>query len=222
MKTVGSIITWSRHMTNPTPPLKLYDVQLSGHCHRVRLMLSLLDLPCEISPVDLFGGEHKRQPFLALNPFGQVPVLQDRDLVIADSNAILVYLAMRYGDEHWLPREPSRAAAVQRWLSVAAGDLAFGPAAARSDVLFGMRCNMKDATQRAVALLGVMDDALARSSFLTSDTPTIADVACYSYVAHAPEGRIPLEPYVRVRQWLSLIEGLPGFVAMPRTPLPAA
>jgi len=202
--------------------LKLYDFQLSGHCHRVRLMLSLLDLPYDLSPVDLLGGEHKRPPFLALNPFGRVPVLQDRELVITDSNAILVYLASCYGDEKWLPREPVRAAAVQRWLSVAAGGIAFGPAAVRADVLFGMRCDKTDATQRTVALLAVMNGELSKSSFLTGETPTIADVACYAYVAHAPEGGISLEPHESVRQWLSRIEKLPRFVAMPRTPAPAA
>jgi glutathione S-transferase len=208
-------------MTTVPSVLELHDFQLSGHCHRVRLMLSMLKLPHKLIPVDLVDGEHKRRPFLSLNPFGKVPVLRDGDVVIADSNAILVYLAMRYGDSSWLPRDPGHAAAVQRWLSVAAGEVAFGPAAARSDVLFGMRCNMPEATQRTLVLLTAMEAHLAGSVFLAGATRTIADIACYSYVAHAPEARISLDAYARVRQWLARVEALPGFVAMPRTPVPA-
>jgi glutathione S-transferase len=206
-------------MNHPSPSIKLYDFQLSGHCHRVRLMLSLLGLSHETVPIDLLGGEHKRQPFLELNPFGQVPALTDGEVVLADSNAILVYLALTYGDEKWLPRTAVEAAAVQRWLSVAAGDIAHGVAAARADVLFGMRCDMDDAVKRAAQSLANLDAALTATPFLTGDLPTIADVACYSYVAHAPEGRVSLEPYGHVRQWLARIEALPRFVPMPRTPL---
>ena len=209
-------------MNRPAQTLKLHDFEVSGHCHRVRMMLSLLGLPFVSVAVDLRAGEHKRAAFLALNPFGQVPVLQDGELTIADSNAILVYLASRYGDENWLPREPVRAAAVQRWLAGAAGEIAAGPAAARAATLFGFPCDMKSATARAYTLLGVINGVLQASPYLTGSAPTIADVAGYSYIAHAPEGRISLDAYAQVRAWLARIEALPGFVAMPRTPLPAA
>jgi glutathione S-transferase len=202
----------------PTTPLQLHDFALSGHCHRVRLMLSLLQLPYQSIAVDLAHGEHKQPPFLALNPFGQVPVLRDGDVVIADSNAILVYLATRYGGERWLPRDAVGAAAVQRWLSVAAGEIAYGAAAARAHVVFGSPCDVAAVTGRARKLLQRMDATLARQPFLTGDAPTIADVAGYSYTAHAPEGDVDLQPYPRVRAWLARIEALPGFVPMPRAP----
>jgi glutathione S-transferase len=202
----------------PAQPLQLHDFTLSGHCHRVRLMLSLLDLPYESIAVDLLAGEHKRPPFLALNPFGQVPVLQDGTLTIADSNAILVYLAGRYGDESWSPKEPAQAAAVQRWLSVAAGEIASGPGAARAQVLFKTPGDPQESIKRAERLLEVMDRELRARPFLTGATPTIADVACYSYIAHAPEGGVALEPYAHVRAWLARIEQLPGFVGMRKTP----
>jgi glutathione S-transferase len=117
-------------------PIKLYNFPKSGHAHRIELMLSLLNLPTELVFVDLAKGAHKQPDFLALNPFGQVPVIDDNGTVIADSNAILVYLAKKYDNGAWLPEEPAAAARVQRWLSVAAGPLAFGPAAAR---LVGVR-----------------------------------------------------------------------------------
>jgi glutathione S-transferase len=196
--------------------IQLYDFPVSGHCHRVRLMLSLLELPYRSIVVDLVGGEHKRTPFLALNPFGQVPVLCDGAVTLADSNAILVYLALRYGGDRWLPRDPQRAATVQRWLSVAAGEVAYGPAAARACALFNERWNLAEVTARAHRLLAVMEGVLAGADYLAGDEATLADVAIYSYVAHAPEGGVSLGDYAAVRAWLARVEAWPRFIAMPR------
>lgn len=198
-------------------PIKLYNFPKSGHAHRIELMLSLLNLPTELVFVDLAKGAHKQPDFLALNPFGQVPVIDDNGTVIAHSNAILVYLAKKYDNGTWLPEAPAAAARVQRWLSVAAGPLAFGPAAARLVTVFGASFNTDEVITRAHTLLKVIDAELAKSPFLAGDTPTIADVANYSYIAHAPEGNVSLEPYANVRSWLARIEALPGFVPMPRT-----
>ncbi|MEG0247460.1 MAG: glutathione S-transferase [Pseudomonas sp.] len=198
-------------------PIKLYNFPKSGHAHRIELMLSLLNLPTELVFVDLAKGAHKQPEFLALNPFGQVPVIDDNGTVIADSNAILVYLAKKYDHGTWLPEEPAAAARVQRWLSVAAGPLAFGPAAARLVTVFGASFNTDEVISRAHTLLKVIDAELAKRSFLAGSEPTIADIANYSYIAHAPEGNVSLEPYANVRSWLARIEALPGFVPMPRT-----
>lgn len=198
-------------------PIKLYNFPKSGHAHRIELMLSLLNLPTELVFVDLANGAHKQPDFLALNPFGQVPVIDDNGTVIADSNAILVYLAKKYDNGTWLPEEPAAAARVQRWLSVAAGPLAFGPAAARLVTVFGAAFNTDEVITRAHTLLKVIDAELAKSPFLAGNTATIADIANYSYIAHAPEGNVSLEPYANVRSWLARIESLPGFVPMPRT-----
>ncbi|MGE8063065.1 glutathione S-transferase family protein [Pseudomonas sp. NPDC089547] len=198
-------------------PIKLYNFPKSGHAHRIELMLSLLNLPTEVVFVDLAKGAHKQPDFLALNPFGQVPVIDDNGTVIADSNAILVYLAKKYDNGIWLPEEPAAAARVQRWLSVAAGPLAFGPAAARLVTVFGAAFNTDEVINRAHTLLKVIDAELAKVPFLAGNTPTIADIANYSYIAHAPEGNVSLEPYANVRSWLARIESLPGFVPMPRT-----
>lgn len=198
-------------------PIKLYNFPKSGHAHRIELMLSLLGLPTELILVDLAKGEHKQPAFLAINPFGQVPVIDDNGTVIADSNAILVYLAKTYDQGNWLPEQPLAAAKVQRWLSVAAGPLAFGPAAARLITVFGASFNAEEVIGRAHNLLAVIDQELATQPFLTGTSPTIADVANYSYIAHAPEGNVSLQPYGNVRAWLARIEALPGFVAMPPT-----
>ena len=200
--------------------LKLHRFPLSGHSHRAELFLSLLQLPHELIEVDLRKGEHKRPEFIALNSFGQVPVLQDDGITISDSNAILVYLASRYGQGRsieWLPSDPIRAAAVQRWLSVAAGLVAFGPARARLKTVFNAGVDADDAIARANALLTVMDSELQNAPYLVGSAPTIADISNYSYIAHAPEGNVSLQPYPNVRAWLARIEALPGFVPMPKT-----
>jgi len=197
--------------------VKLYRHPLSGHSHRVELMLSLLDVPTELVFVDLMKGAHKTPEFLALNRFGQVPVIDDNGTVLADSNGILVYLAGKYGNGQWLPSDPVEQAKVQRWLSVAAGQISSGPATARLITVFGAGYDAADAIKRSHALLQVMEDELANSAFLAGDKPTVADVAAYTYVAHAPEGNVSLEDYPNVRAWLARVEALPKFVGMQRT-----
>ena len=198
-------------------PIKHYHFPLSGHSHRVQLMLSLLELPVEEVFVDLAKGEHKQADFLALNSFGQVPVIDDDGVVLADSNAILVYLAQKYGKGRWLPTDPIGAARVQRWLSAAAGPIHAGPATARLITVFGAPYNAEDVIARSHTVLKVIDQELSGSAYLAGDAPTIADVAGYSYIAHAPEGNVSLQDYGNVRAWLARIEALPGFVGMPRT-----
>ena len=198
--------------------IKLYHFPLSGHSHRAELMLSLLGLEPQIQFIDLANGEQKTPGFLAVNAFGQVPVIDDNGVIVADSTAILVYLAKKYdASGRWLPNDPEGAAQVQRWLSAASGAIYLGPARARLITVFGAGFDPQDTIQRAHEVLRVIDQHLNGREFLAADRATIADVAAYSYIAHAPEGNVSLDEYVNVRAWLSRIENLPGFVPMPRT-----
>ncbi|HTH94291.1 MAG TPA: glutathione S-transferase [Rhodocyclaceae bacterium] len=200
--------------------LKLYRFALSGHCHRAELFISLLQLPCELIDVDFAGGQHKRPEFLAMNAFGQIPVLVDGDIAIADSNAILVYLASKHAQGQqvdWLPSDALRQAKVQRWLSVAAGQIIYGPARARLKTVFDAPINVEEAVRISNELLAVMEKELGNTLFLAGQTPTIADVSAYSYIAHAPEGNVSLQPFPHVRAWLARIEALPGFVPMQKS-----
>ncbi|MCH4152293.1 MAG: glutathione S-transferase [Sphingobium sp.] len=200
--------------------MKLYYHPLSGHAHRARLLLDLLGLKHELVEVDLMAGAHKTPEFLALNPFGQVPVLVDDDgTAIGDSNAILVYIAKKYARTDWLPEDAAGAAAVQRWLSVAAGEIAYGPAAARLVTIFGSKHNPEEVIGRAHGLLKTMETHLKDREWLVGDRPTIADVAIYSYVARAPEGNVDLADYASVRALLRRIEALPGFTPFVETPV---
>jgi glutathione S-transferase len=197
--------------------MKLYYHPLSGHSHRARLVLSLLGQPVELIEVDLKSGAHKKPEFIKLNPFGQVPVLDDNGTVVPDSNAIMVYLATKLGRADWLPEDPLGAAAVQRWLSVAAGDVAFGPAAARLITVFGAKFSQEEVTARAHMLLARLEAHLTGNDWLAGERPTIADVAIYSYVSKAPEGNVGLSDYPNVNAFLGRIEALPGFVPFVET-----
>jgi glutathione S-transferase len=204
----------------PTQPLKLYHHPVSGHSHRAQLALSLMGLPHELIDVDLMKGAHNAPHFVKWSPFGQVPVLDDAGITLFDSNAILVYLATKYdADLRWLPLDPKGQADVRGWLSVAAGQIAFGPAAARLIAVFGAKRDAQDAISCARGLLKVMDAQLATRSFLVGEAATLADVAGYSCVSAAPEGNVDLSAYANVRAWLARIEALPGFVPFQKTPV---
>jgi glutathione S-transferase len=196
-------------------PIVLYRHPLSGHCHRVEMFLRMLDLPYETRDVDLLAGEQRQPTFLALNVLGQVPVIDDDGTVVSDSNAILAYLALRYAQPSWLPRDALGAARVQRWLSLAAGPLAYGAARARAIRVFGRSADPSEPIATAGALLARMEQMLDGATFLAGDAPTIADLAMYTYTAHAPEGGVALDAYPRVLAWLARVRALPGFVPMP-------
>ncbi|MEJ1979064.1 MAG: glutathione S-transferase [Acetobacteraceae bacterium] len=200
--------------------MKLYHHPLSGHAHRARLFLSLIDVEHELIEVDLAAGQHRDAPFLKLNRFGQVPVLDDDGTIIPDSVAILVYLAKKFGRRDWLPEGPAAAASVQRWLSVATGQIAYGPCAARLVTVFGYTFDTEEVIARAHAILEIIEAELAgRDWIVGSAHPTVADVALYSYIARAPEGNVDLAGYANVNAWLRRVEALPGFVAFQRSPI---
>ena len=201
--------------TQPAQPIRLHTTLLSGHGHRVKLFLTMLDLPFTVTELNMAAGDNRKPAHLALNPFGEVPVIEDGDVVLSDSSAILVYLARKYGDPSWLPQDPLGAAAVQRWLSLAAGKIAYGPCAARLVTLFGAPHHLETAQKIADGLFKVLDAELSGKRFAVGETPTIADIAAHSYIAHAPEGGVSLAPYPHIRAWLKRVEALPRFLPMP-------
>ncbi|AOY80681.1 MULTISPECIES: glutathione S-transferase [Moorena] len=195
--------------------IKLYDYQLSGNCYKVRLMLSLLGLEHETVWVDLDNGEHKSPEFLELNSFGQVPVLTDGDLVFQDAQAILVYLARRYGSEDWLPLEAEAMSRVMRWLSTTAGEIRQGPEFARLYYKFNVKTvNIEVATQKSATILTLLDNHLSDRAWLELDHPTIADIACFPYVSLSPDAKISLDAYPNVVSWMERIKQLPGYIAI--------
>ena len=207
----------------PPPPgqLKLFGEKISGHCHRVELFLHVLGLQYECIELDLHGGEGRSDPFKALNPLMQIPVLRHGERLICDSNAILCYLATEFKAWTWWPRDPVGASQVQRWLSLAAGELVDGPVTARRITVFKRDFDQPKAMAAANHFLGFLDGHLRDGDYLLGKIPTVADIAIYTYTAHAPEGAVSLQPFDNVRRWLSRVEEWPEFVAMPTAPHPS-
>ena len=198
--------------------MKLYHYPLSGHAHRAALFLSLTNTPHQLIEVDLAAGAHRHPDFLALNVFGEVPVLDDGGTIIADSLAILVYIARKIGPSQWLPTDPATAAEVQRWLSVAAGKIAYGACAARLITVFEAPFDADEVIGRAHATLTAIEQTLAIRRWIAgTPAPSIADVALYSYIKAAPEGNVDISPYPNVLAWLNAFEQLPGFLPFPQT-----
>ena len=195
--------------------MKLYDLELSGNCYKVRLFAALAKIPLEMVPVDFMGGEHKRPPLTNLNPWGELPILEDGKVILRDSQAILVYLAAQYGDENWLPRDAAGLGEVMQWLSTSANELQNGPCAARLADKFGYAIDKANTLERAARILPLIEAHLAAHQWLALGRPTIADCAVMPYVALAPEGGISLEAYPNIRQWIARIKALPGFIPMP-------
>lgn len=196
--------------------LTLYDYPRSGHAHRIRLFLSILGVPYEKKNIDMRKNEHKDAEYRKLSPLGQVPTLVDGDFVITDSTAALVYLAVKHGDEKWLPRDAEGGSRVQRWLSAASGEVYRGPVLARAGRQFGRPVDLDAADRECKRLFTWMQQELSARTWLAADHPTIADIAMYSYVRVVDEGGFDLEPYPAVLRWLEDVEKIKGFEPMPR------
>jgi glutathione S-transferase len=177
------------------------------------MLLSILELDFELITVDLPNGEHQQPEFLGLNPFGQIPVLVDGEIVISDSNAILVYLATVYDREQiWLPESSLVRAHIEQFLSLAAHRLAGSIAKLRAANLFNRSIDSAQLTQEAHKLLKQLQTYLNGRQWFVGTKPTIADLALYSYIKLAPEGEISLANYPVLEAWLKRVEGLSGFV----------
>ena len=197
--------------------MTLYEFAISGNSHKIRLMLSLLGLDYRSVIVNGSEWQQKSVDFLSMNPLGQVPVLTDDDVIVRDSQAILVYLARKYGNEQWLPNEAAALAEVAAWLSTAAKEVSMGPNRLRLHYKFGRAINSEESRQTAINLLNILQGRLEKYEWLATDHLTIADIAIYPYIALAPEGRLDLESYPAVTGWVSRIQALPGYVGMPGT-----
>jgi len=198
--------------------MKLYDNAVSGNCHKVRLFLSILGIEYETVPMNLLEKEQKTTEHLARHPLGKVPALEDGDLVIWDSQAILVYLGAKFGSPDWWPADAAGQAQVTQWLAFAVNEMFAGPAMARALIKFKREGDLAGAQVLARDALGILERQLSAKNWLTLGRPTIADIACYPYAGLVWEGDVSLEPYSAVRAWLERVEALPGYVGMEGLP----
>jgi glutathione S-transferase len=195
--------------------MKLYDLDVSGNCYKVRLFAALAGIALETVAVDLRGGAHKRPPLSDWNPLGQLPVLVDGAHVLRDSQAILVYLAGQYGGLAWWPAHPHGQADIVQWLSFAANEVQHSVNQARLVRKFGYPLDQAAALARAAVILPVLDQHLATHDWLAIGRPSIADCAVYPYVALAPDGGVDLAPYPHIGRWMERVERLPAYLPKP-------
>ena len=202
--------------------MKLYDYELSGNCYKIRLMLNFLDQKYETRPVDFYPGrEHKSPELMQLNPLGQLPILEDGELVLRDAQAILTYLAHKYDpSRQWYPvSDPERLGQVAQWLAFADGITATASSARLHDTLF-YELDVEAARAGAHRLFRVLDEHLwfaeqeGQDWICSGDHPTIADLACFPYVILSDEGGVSRQDYPAIRRWCDRIKRLPGFVLM--------
>ncbi len=195
--------------------MKLYDLDVSGNCYKVRLYSALTRTPLSIVSVDYQGNEHLQEPLICINPWGEIPILEDDGFVVRDSQAILCYLAKRQHDNRMLPADPKGFAHVMSWLSVAANEIHHSLEAMRLFHRFSVQLDEPLARSRSVKVLRLLDRHLSGQHWLVGCDATLADIAVFPYVALAHEGKIDIAPYRHVAHWAKRISELPGFVPMP-------
>jgi glutathione S-transferase len=184
----------------------------SGNAYKVRLLLEILKVPYEKANIDWDNKEHKKPPFLEINPRGQVPALEDDGRVFWDSSACLVYIARKHGGEQWLPTDPAGMAEVMQWLALANNELHYGLQWARGVKINIRTGNYDEYRGYGVKGLEILERRLKSNEWLAFGRPTIADLACYPYVSVSPEGGFKLEDYPAVQAWMKRVEALPGWV----------
>lgn len=98
------------------PPVTLHTTALSANGRKPLLLVHHLDLPVVVHSVNVYAGEGQTTAYRTLNPQGKVPTLVDGDLVLTESNAILIYLCEAHGGDRLWSRQPVTRARIGRWL----------------------------------------------------------------------------------------------------------
>lgn len=195
--------------------MRLYNVAYSGNSYKVRLLLAQLGIACELVEVDILKGESRTPGFLRINPNGRTPVLDDNGFVLAESNAILAYLARA---TKFLPDDRQSWALVLQWLFFE--QYSHEPYLATSRFLLQHK---PDSSERAAALavrrdggwaaLKVMEGHLANDDFFVGDY-SIADIALFAYTHVAHEGGFSLDEFSHIRSWIERVKQQRGFIPM--------
>jgi glutathione S-transferase len=195
--------------------MKLYNVAYSGNSYKVRLLLSHLGIPCKIVEVDILNGKSRTPEFLQINPNGRTPVLDDNGFILAESNAILAYLAR---GTKFLPNDKRQWALVFQWMFFE--QYSHEPFIATSRFWLQHR---PDTPERAALLaskrdggwaaLKVMEQHLAKQDFFTEDYST-ADIALFAYTHVSHQGGFPLDDFPKIRAWIERVKAQPGCIPM--------
>ena len=201
--------------------IRLHTTLQSINGYKVRLLMEILGLEYERVDIDMYGGEHKREPFLSLNRFGQMPALEDGDFKIADSHACLVYIARRYDDGGtWYPAGATTEASVAEWLSKSANEVHQGPWMKRAKVRRpdAIKVPDEEIDARCDHVLGIMDGHLATADWLALGQPTIADLSCFAPISMLDVSGYDTGRWAAVSAWLQRVRALPGAIDIDGNP----
>ena len=191
---------------------RLYCFAQSGNAYKAALMLNLCGAGWEPRFVDFFGGETRTPAYRAINPMGEVPVLEHGGRRLAQSGVILDYLALRFGAFGWSDEDERRE--ILRWLLWDNHKLTSYVATLRF-LLTYMRTGETPVTEflrgRAHAALGILNGHLEGREFVLFGRPTIADVSMCGYLYWPDEFGMSWADYPHVGAWLERISALPGW-----------
>ncbi len=182
-----------------------------------------LNLPVDFVYVDLGKDEHKTPQYLAINPNGKVPALEDGDTRLWEANAIMCHLARKAGSDLW-PREPEQQVEVVKWLSwdsehftKHAGNLYFQHVIKRQ---FGIgepdHAETDEATGFFRKFAAVLNNQLADRTYILGDRLSVVDFAVSATLPYADTIRLPLADSPNIQRWISRLEELPAW----REPFP--
>jgi glutathione S-transferase len=201
--------------------MKLYDYILDTNCYKVRLLLGMLDIPYDAVKLNVHPGRENQAPwFLALNPRGEIPVIEDEGRIISTAEAILVYLAAAHDEScSWLPQTPPLLAAVTRWLGFSAGELGALHWARMNDLTGRMTGGDPDRL-RGKAALQILEDHLVEQeitgqNWIAAPHATVADLAAFPPVVLSAEGGVSLDTFPAIWRWIDRVKHLPRFIVMP-------
>lgn len=194
--------------------MRLYDAAVSGNAYKVRLLLSHLGRDYESVPVDLMSGTSLHPGLAGKTWEEKVPAIEEDDgFVLAESNAILHYLAK---GTPYLPDDPRGEALVLQWLFFEQNSHEPYLAVSRALRRFVAPSPARDArlaslASRARAALGVLERALEGRDFLVGDY-SVADIALYAYTHKADEAGFALSGYPNIRAWCARVAARQGHV----------
>jgi glutathione S-transferase len=196
--------------------ITLYGSKISGNCWKPAALMDLRGMRYEWVEIDLLQGEARSAAFLRKNPNGKTPLLEVDGRYLAESNAMLCYLAE---GSPWLPDEPWTRAQVMQWLFFEQYSHEPYVATVRWWVRYLHKqdewaAKIAEAMHKGHAAFVVMEQQLGKTPFLVGETPTIADLALFAYTDVADEGGYSLSPYPAITRWLDRLHGLEGFKPM--------
>ncbi|MEL7025874.1 MAG: glutathione S-transferase family protein [Pseudomonadota bacterium] len=203
--------------------LKLYSMPSSGNSHKVRMLLAFLGVDYEHVALEYETPELAEAHAAGLLPLKRLPVLELEDgTQLPESNAILCYLAEGTA---WMPEDPLARAQVLSWMFWEQNQHE-GTIAVRAALrMYSHRAHLATPERMAELLdagnerLAMMEDALQTHDWLVGETPTIADIALYSYTHTAEErGGFDLTPFPAIRAWLARMVAMPDYVGLFETP----